>query len=117
MLLQATYAGAVLSCVGMATTFVGTLYMVPSSIQRRSHDDPVQIKARFLCVFISTIIAVFMFSCFLPKEDSHPSHVFYFVGIKFHGLLPAAALPLLLTMLLFLGPLLGSSLGTLFYFT
>lgn len=111
MLLGASYTGALVGCVGMATTFVGTLYMLPSSIQRRSHDDPVQIKARFLCVFMSTIIAVLMFSFFLPKGDSDPSHVFYLIGIKSHGLLPAAALPLLLIMLLFLGPLVGSLLG------
>ena len=113
---------AVGSCFVLAATFVGSLYVwtlwpftllqktllesgqsAPSPYQR---DHPVIIKRRsasLLCVcFLSPIYLALLAA--KPENDTGiDAGLWRLIGVRWEGLLPAIALPFLLTHILFLG--------------
>lgn len=94
---------SILSCLLLACSYVGSLYVWRSDLPR---DHPAVIKRRFTSVLIvSALSPVFVWAW---KEytgvEPGPS-LLALMGIRFEGLIPAILLPLLLTMVLFLGPL------------
>uniref|UniRef100_A0A9J7ZHE6 CAAX prenyl protease 2 n=1 Tax=Cyprinus carpio carpio TaxID=630221 RepID=A0A9J7ZHE6_CYPCA len=94
---------SILSCLLLACSYVGSLYVWKSDLPR---DHPAVIKRRFTSVLIvSALSPVFVWAW---KEftaiQTGPS-LLALMGIRLEGLIPAIILPLLLTMVLFLGPL------------
>ncbi|KAG5260694.1 hypothetical protein AALO_G00295370 [Alosa alosa] len=94
---------SVLSCLLLACSYVGSLYVWRSDLPR---DHPAVIKRRFTSVLIvSTLSPVFVWTWKeLTGVRPGPS-LLALMGIRLEGLVPAIILPLLLTMVLFLGPL------------
>lgn len=116
-------AQALLTCVFFACTFVGTLYIWNSKKEKAlgvtvSRDDPSVIKRRFISVGITVVISTFAVFTFWSKKENEVNcelvssqftkdiSVFLkYLGIHFEGIVFAITLPLLLSMILFLGPL------------
>jgi uncharacterized membrane protein len=88
---------ATVSCAFFTATYVGSLYLWRNE-QKRDH--PETIKRRFISVGLTCIISSLYILFFWPNYISWEIN-----GIHTKSLLLAATLPLLLTMILFLGPL------------
>jgi prenyl protein peptidase len=99
-----------------ACIFVGSLYITPVRIRKLSHNNPIQIKQRSISIFISCLLCLlFVYYWCSPIEttagksevkfypSSHQFPVYILLGIRINGLLTAAILPLLLTVILFSG--------------
>jgi len=95
--------GALLSCFGLTAGFVGSLYiwLQPLAADR---DQPSVIKRRFLSVFL-VCIASFLYLWLLSSKRSDVLAVLHSMGVRWSGLEAAAVIPLVLTMVLFAGPL------------
>ncbi|KAI1898530.1 hypothetical protein AGOR_G00073310 [Albula goreensis] len=94
---------SVLSCLVLSCSYVGSLYVWRSDLPR---DHPSVIKRRFTSVLVvSALSPVFVWAWKeLTGVRPGPS-LLALMGIRLEGILTAATLPLLLTMVLFLGPL------------
>ncbi|XP_067117462.1 CAAX prenyl protease 2 [Osmerus mordax] len=94
---------SILSCLLLACSYVGSLYVWRSDLPR---DHPAVIKRRFTSVLIvSALSPVFVWAWKEYTGISPAPSLLALMGVRFEGLLPAIVLPLLLTMVLFLGPL------------
>ncbi|XP_041093908.1 CAAX prenyl protease 2 isoform X1 [Polyodon spathula] len=94
---------SVLSCLLLACSYVGSLYVWRSDLPR---DHPAVIKRRFTSVLIvSTLSPLFVWTWKEFAGIRSSQSLLALMGIRVEGLLAAATLPLLLTMVLFLGPL------------
>ncbi|CAB1419718.1 unnamed protein product [Pleuronectes platessa] len=94
---------SVLSCLLLACSYVGSLYVWRSDLPR---DHPIVIKRRFTSVLIvSGLSPLFVLAWREFTGVRTDSSLFALMGIRFEGLIPAIILPLVLTMVLFLGPL------------
>ncbi|XP_028284866.1 CAAX prenyl protease 2 [Parambassis ranga] len=94
---------SVLSCLLLACSYVGSLYVWRSDLPR---DHPAVIKRRFTSVLIvSALSPLFVWAWRECTGVRTGSSLLALMGIRFEGLIPAIILPLLLTMVLFLGPL------------
>ncbi|KAM9407031.1 CAAX prenyl protease 2-like isoform 2-T2 [Salvelinus alpinus] len=94
---------SVLSCLLLACSYVGSLYVWRSDLPR---DHPAVIKRRFTSVLIvSALSPVFVWTWKVYTGVMPGPSLLALMGIRFEGLFPAIILPLLLTMVLFLGPL------------
>ncbi|XP_015259128.1 PREDICTED: CAAX prenyl protease 2 [Cyprinodon variegatus] len=94
---------SVLSCLLLACSYVGSLYVWRSDLPR---DHPAVIKRRFTSVLIVSGLSPLFVWCwreFTAVRTAAP--LFSLLGIRLEGFIPAIVLPLLLTMVLFLGPL------------
>ncbi|XP_048885228.1 CAAX prenyl protease 2 isoform X1 [Brienomyrus brachyistius] len=94
---------SILACFLLACFYVGSLYVWRSDLPR---DHPAVIKRRFTSVLIvSALSPVFVWAWkeFTGVEARPP--LLALMGIRLEGIIPAVTLPLLLTMVLFLGPL------------
>ncbi|XP_074862284.1 CAAX prenyl protease 2 isoform X2 [Carettochelys insculpta] len=95
---------ALLACFSLACAYVGSLYVWNSHLPR---DHPAVIKRRFTSVLIvSGLSPLFLW---LWKELTGIS-LLALLGFRLEGIVPATLLPLLLTMVLFLGPLIQLSM-------
>ncbi|XP_071657668.1 CAAX prenyl protease 2 isoform X6 [Patagioenas fasciata] len=99
---------AVLACLSLACCYVGSLYVWGSPLPR---DHPSVIKRRFTSVLLVSGLAPALVWLWrehsgIKAEWSLPA----LLGLRLEGLLPATLLPLLLTMILFLGPLIQLSM-------
>uniref|UniRef100_A0A667Z3T8 CAAX prenyl protease 2 n=1 Tax=Myripristis murdjan TaxID=586833 RepID=A0A667Z3T8_9TELE len=94
----------VLSCLLLACLYVGSLYVWRSSLPR---DHPSMIKLR--CISVLLVSAL---SPAVVKAWTHwvSASVLELMGVRLEGLIPAATLPLLLTMVFYLGPLVHSAM-------
>ncbi|KAJ8246776.1 hypothetical protein GJAV_G00255280 [Gymnothorax javanicus] len=94
---------SVLSCLVLACAYVGSLYVWRSDLPR---DHPSVIKRRFTSVLVvSTLSPVFVWT-WKEITGARPAHsLLALMGIRMEGIVAGAILPLLLTMALFLGPL------------
>ena len=91
-------------CIGLAVAFVGSLYLAPARIRALGHDDPRQIKQRGAA--LSVVCAVSLGYTVLTCAEGVPFElVLGLVGIRVDGIVMAAVLPLALTVVLFLGPI------------
>uniref|UniRef100_A0A1A8MM34 CAAX prenyl protease 2 n=1 Tax=Nothobranchius pienaari TaxID=704102 RepID=A0A1A8MM34_9TELE len=94
---------SVLSCLLLACSYVGSLYVWRSDLPR---DHPTVIKRRFTSVLIvSCLSPLFVWAWREFTGVQTNSSLLALMGIRLDGLIPAIVLPLLLTMVLFLGPL------------
>lgn len=99
---------SVLCCLLLACSYVGSLYVWRSHLPR---DHPTVIKRRFTSVLIvSGLSPVFVWVWREFTGVTTSSSFLALMGIRFEGLIPAIVLPLLLTMVLFLGPLMQLAL-------
>ncbi|XP_061620578.1 CAAX prenyl protease 2 [Phyllopteryx taeniolatus] len=94
---------SVLSCLLLACSYVGSLYVWRSELPR---DHPAVIKRRFTSVLIvSGMAPLFVWAWREFTGIKTVPSLLAIMGIRFEGFVPAVVLPLLLTMVLFLGPL------------
>lgn len=93
------------ACFVIAVTYVASLYVWQSEHDR---DHPSTIKRRFFSVFVVMLFAP-IFVMTLSCDAVFRKHTMWeIMGFRLEGLLTAIALPLLLTAILFLGPLSGT---------
>ncbi|XP_019757934.1 CAAX prenyl protease 2 [Dendroctonus ponderosae] len=89
-------------CLLLSAFYLASLHVWNSPFNR---DHPSTIKQRF----ISCIIMLFIAPCFLyiglDKSILNQATFLEVLGLRVKGLLPAIVIPLLLTMVLFLGPM------------
>ncbi|GAB1607418.1 CAAX prenyl protease 2-like [Argonauta hians] len=98
---------AILLCLLFATIYVGSLYAWINNTNR-TRDHPEIIKRRFVSVGIVALIVPPLLWCYSKYQTSSTPDghtLFEWLGLRFWGFLPAFILPLLLTMVLFAGPL------------
>ncbi|CAL8377082.1 CAAX prenyl protease 2 [Gadus morhua] len=94
---------SVFSCLLLACSYVGSLYVWRSDLPR---DHPTVIKRRFTSVLIVSALSPAFVWTWKEFTGVRPTpSLLALMGIRFEGLIPAVILPLLLTMVLFLGPL------------
>lgn len=94
---------SVVSCLLLACSYVGSLYVWRSDLPR---DHPTVIKRRFTSVLIvSGLSPLFVWAWREFTGVRTGPSLLALMGMRFEGLIPAIILPLLLTMVLFLGPL------------
>lgn len=100
-----TPISAVSLCLLMSVAYVGSLHIYAT--RGKSRDDPEIVKARFLRVSITcTILVPFLWLLSSVSHDRvRAANLFVWIGLRFEGFFLATILPLLLTMILFLGPL------------
>jgi len=97
--------GAMFSCALLTGSFVGSLYLWPQSA-RLDRNSPLQIKRRFLSVGLVCLLSfIFLFLAYPTPRNVW--EVLRWMGVHFSiwNNVVAMILPLLLTMILFLGPL------------
>jgi len=82
--------------------FVGSLYLWKSTTNR---NDPVIIKKRTVSVLLVCALLSLVLYNLLRPEHRTLGKLVHVLGLRCNGLLSALVLPLLLTVLLFLGPL------------
>lgn len=94
---------SVVCCLLLACSYVGSLYVWRSELSR---DHPTVIKRRFTSVLVvSGLSPLFLWTWREFTGVETGSSLLALMGIRLEGLIPAIVLPLLLTMVLFLGPL------------
>ncbi|XP_057709707.1 CAAX prenyl protease 2 [Corythoichthys intestinalis] len=94
---------SVLSCLLLACSYVGSLYVWRNELPR---DHPAVIKRRFTSVLVvSGLSPLFVWAWRELTGIKMVPSLLAIMGIRFEGLVPAVVFPLLLTMVLFLGPL------------
>ncbi|KAM6983766.1 CAAX prenyl protease 2-like [Tautogolabrus adspersus] len=98
---------SVLSCLLLACVYVGSLYVWRSSLPR---DHPSVIKRRCASVLLVSALSPAVMKAWIHWADVKVDvSVWELMGIRLEGLIPAALLPLLLTMVFYLGPLVHSA--------
>ncbi|KAG8037165.1 hypothetical protein G9C98_004487 [Cotesia typhae] len=93
---------AILSCLLLSITYVASLY-VWSSPHTREHSSII--KKRFFSVFIMALISPVFLYFGMSNKVLEKVTIWELLGLKWSGLLQAIFIPLILTMILFLGPL------------
>ncbi|XP_005533285.1 PREDICTED: CAAX prenyl protease 2 [Pseudopodoces humilis] len=99
---------AVPGCLSLACSYVGSLYVWGSPLPR---DHPSVIKRRFTSVLVVSGLSpalVWLWKELTGVKADTPLPAL--LGLRLEGLVPATLLPLLLTMILFLGPLIQLSM-------
>ncbi|XP_078466227.1 CAAX prenyl protease 2 isoform X2 [Lampetra fluviatilis] len=102
---QLSCAQSVPACLLLACLYVGSLYVWRHEMPR---DHPDVIKRRFTSVLVVSALAPFylwLWSADQENQDQSWGSLLETMGIHTRGLLPAIVLPLLLTAVLFLGPI------------
>ncbi|KAM3869148.1 CAAX prenyl protease 2-like [Diretmus argenteus] len=100
--------GCVLSCLLLACLYVGSLYVWRSSLPR---DHPSVIKRRCVSVVLVSALSPAVVKAWTHWADIRVSEsVWELMGVRLEGLVPAATLPLLLTVVFYLGPLVHSAM-------
>ncbi|XP_036786463.2 CAAX prenyl protease 2 isoform X4 [Manis pentadactyla] len=99
---------SVFSCLSLACSYVGSLYVWKSELPR---DHPAVIKRRFTSVLVVSSLSPLCVLLWRELTGIQPgTSLFTLMGFRLEGIFPAALLPLLLTMILFLGPLMQLSM-------
>ncbi|XP_073334981.1 CAAX prenyl protease 2-like [Pagrus major] len=98
----------VLSCLLLACLYVGSLYVWRSSLPR---DHPSVIKRRCASVLLVSALSPAVVKAWIHWANIKvDASVLELMGVRLGGLVPAAVLPLLLTMVFYLGPLVHSAM-------
>ena len=102
---ELSVAGRVLSCLGLSTLFVTSLYVVDAGLPR---NHPKTVRRRLAAIAVVCSIApIYLWSCSdVEKHDA--LHLLQVLGIRLSGLLPAIVLPVLLVLVLYVGPIFQS---------
>ncbi|KAF6105867.1 Ras converting CAAX endopeptidase 1 [Phyllostomus discolor] len=99
---------SVFSCLSLACSYVGSLYVWKSELPR---DHPAVIKRRFTSVLVVSSLSPLCVLLWRELTGIQPgTSLLTLMGFRLEGFFPAALLPLLLTMILFLGPLMQLSM-------
>ncbi|XP_054426534.1 CAAX prenyl protease 2 isoform X1 [Pteronotus mesoamericanus] len=99
---------SVFSCLSLACSYVGSLYVWKSELPR---DHPAVIKRRFTSVLVVSSLSPLCVLLWRELTGIQPgTPLLTLMGFRLEGFFPAALLPLLLTMILFLGPLMQLSM-------
>ncbi|XP_046996541.1 CAAX prenyl protease 2 isoform X1 [Schistocerca americana] len=93
---------SIVACFLLSVVYVASLYVWNSPHNR---DHPSTIKKRFLSVFIMMFVSPLFLYSFSREGILKKASIWELLGLRWQGLFPAAVIPLLLTMLLFLGPI------------
>ncbi|XP_068212854.1 CAAX prenyl protease 2 [Palaemon carinicauda] len=104
----------VFACLLLSILYVGSLY-IWNAAQGRDH--PSTIKKRCISVFFMTIVSPFFIIWFGNGESVGQANLWLRMGLRLEGIVPALILPLILTFILFLGPLVQSHLSVPITFT
>lgn len=99
---QNTCLFSVVASVFLTISYVSSLYIWRSKLSR---DHPLTIKRRFLGVSVMMLIAPFYTQHFLTENTLSKGGLYEQLGLRWSGLFNAVLIPLLLTAVLFLGPL------------
>ncbi|XP_055327623.1 CAAX prenyl protease 2-like [Paramacrobiotus metropolitanus] len=101
----------------IAFCYVASLYIHPLGAKliafpSRNRDDPAEIRSRFQRVFCASVISCCLSAVFhyFSGVCSDKSFVVCFanrIGLRFNGVLFASVLPVILTLILFAGPIVG----------
>ncbi|XP_061461779.1 CAAX prenyl protease 2 isoform X1 [Rhineura floridana] len=95
-------------CLSLACSYVGSLYVWKSHLPR---DHSAVIKRRFTSVLIVSSLSPFFIWAWKEVTGLKPgTSLLALMGFRLEGIIPATVLPLLLTMVLFLGPLIQLSM-------
>ncbi|KAI9548214.1 hypothetical protein NQZ68_010433 [Dissostichus eleginoides] len=98
----------VLSCLLLACLYVGSLYIWRSSLPR---DHPSVIKRRSASVLLVSALSPAVVKAWMHWADIRVNaFVLELMGVRLEGLVPAAILPLILTLAFYLGPLVHSAM-------
>ncbi|XP_022594445.1 CAAX prenyl protease 2-like [Seriola dumerili] len=98
----------VLSCLLLACVYVGSLYVWRSSLPR---DHPSVIKRRCVSVLLVSALSPAAVKAWIHWADIRvDASVWELMGVRLEGFVPALILPLLLTMVFYLGPLVHSAM-------
>lgn len=89
-------------CLAMSVLYVSSLYIWNN---KHNRDHPATVKRRFLSVTVVMLISPVFVYKFSSNELLEKVWFNDLLGLRWQGLLMAIAVPYLLTMLLFLGPL------------
>ncbi|KAI5706264.1 hypothetical protein M8J76_008203 [Diaphorina citri] len=98
----------ILACLVLSIVYVASLYIWSSPLTR---NEPATIRKRFFSVFVMSLVSPLFLWYFLDKKYLEKNSLLETLGLRLPGLLPALILPLLLTMVLFLGPLVLQALS------
>ncbi|XP_058057241.1 CAAX prenyl protease 2 [Anopheles bellator] len=90
------------ACFVISVIYVASLYIWNTKHDR---DHPSTIKRRFFSVFVVMLVAPFFVLALSSKQVFERYSLWEIMGFRREGLFTAASIPLLLTMVLFLGPL------------
>ena len=93
---------SVIAASSLAFIYVGSLYVWRSDYDR---DHPITIKRRFLSAFCTVCISPFVTKYCVSEELLEKQSLSTIIGIRSEGLCNAIFLPLLLTVILFAGPI------------
>lgn len=97
---------AALQSLALSILYVGSLYICGSPLPR---DHPITVKQRFKRVLIVSLIAPILVHNWIDYRDiNNGLHSFMlsrWLGLHFRNFIMAALLPLVLTLILFLGPI------------
>ncbi|KAM8940551.1 CAAX prenyl protease 2 [Pelodytes ibericus] len=94
---------SVVCCLTLACSYVGSLYVWKSELPR---DHPAVIKRRFTSVLIVSLLSPLFLSVWKELTGIKTNApLLCLMGLRIEGIITATILPLLLTMILFLGPL------------
>ncbi|KAF6205522.1 hypothetical protein GE061_019695 [Apolygus lucorum] len=92
----------VAECLTLSVAYVCSLYVWSSPLNR---DHPSTIKRRLVSVSVMGVVSP-IFTYYCVSEELLAKHSLWdLLGMRWPGMLAASAVPLLLTMFLFLGPL------------
>ncbi|KAI4300457.1 hypothetical protein L6164_033834 [Bauhinia variegata] len=103
---------AVLTCIGMALTYVLILY-VPTVVFRLPPPASFEnfMIRRFICAIVSTILSLFISTLFLPVRTWAVPYLLSVYGIRLDHFWSAVVFPLCLTSLMYAGSLFIKSLS------
>ncbi|CAL7949721.1 unnamed protein product [Xylocopa violacea] len=93
---------AILSCFVLSVMYVAGLYVWGSPY---SSHHPTVIKQRFFSVFIMSLISPAFLYFGINEKVYQKETIWELLGLRWPGLIQAIVIPLLLTMILFLGPI------------
>lgn len=93
---------AILSCFALSVVYVASLYVWSFPHNRR---HPTTIKKRFFSVFVMSLISPASLYFGMNEKVFQKATIWELLGLRWSGLIQAIVIPLLLTMVLFLGPL------------
>ncbi|KAM4620374.1 CAAX prenyl protease 2-like [Polymixia lowei] len=100
----------VLGCLLLACLYVGSLYVWRSSLPR---DHPSVIKRRCASVLLVSALSPAVVKAWIHWADVRVGvSVWELMGVRLEGLAPAAILPLLLTTVFYLGPLVHAAMDS-----
>ncbi|XP_026315208.1 CAAX prenyl protease 2 [Hyposmocoma kahamanoa] len=93
---------SIFACISLTFFYVASLYVWRSKLSR---DHPSTIKRRFFSVSCMMLLAPFFSQYFFTETTLSKSDIYEQMGLRTAGFFAASTLPLLLTAVLFLGPL------------